>query len=76
MKLRAVYPPFSAAGWPCLPKTFRYELVEETREKLEAAGVEAIFGTMIFSSPHGGVVEIKETPKAVVEAKGEQLFRS
>lgn len=41
VKLRAVYPPFSAAGWPCLPKTFRYELVEETREKLEAAGVEA-----------------------------------
>ena len=29
-------------------KTFRYELVEETREKLQAAGVEAIFGTMIF----------------------------
>ena len=32
--------------------------------------------TMIFSSPHVGYVEIKETPKAVVEAKREQLFRS
>ena len=58
-----------------MPKTFRYELVEETREKLQAAGAEAMFGTMICGG-HMGEVEIKETPKAVVEAKGEQLFRS